>query len=144
MVHPLSDDPVWETFSSFCYGMRVPKKIATQKAQTLSERLTAEPKQDPPPNEQPLVILSLTFLGKSATRDDTVPHLRHSDPLRDFDSQPFRAGLTFGGRLLRQAQGRPSGPRIRGDFRCHFSLKLPQAIQLLGMTKGGVASMCIR
>jgi hypothetical protein len=36
-------------------------------------------------------------------------------------SQPFRTGLTFG--------GWPSGP-------CHFSLNLPQASQLLGMTKG--------
>jgi hypothetical protein len=45
--------------------------------------------------------------------------------------QPFRAGLTFG--------GRPSGPRIRGDCRCHFSLNLPQASQLLGMTKVTVA-----
>ena len=36
------------------------------------------------------------------------------------DSQPFRAGLTFA--------GRPSGPRIRGDCRCHLSLKLSQAI----------------
>jgi hypothetical protein len=34
-------------------------------------------------------------------------------------SQPFRAGLTFG--------GRPSGPRIHGD-RYHFSLKLSQTI----------------
>ncbi len=66
--------------------------------------------------------------------NDTVPHLRRSDPLRDLCSrghslipQPFRAGLTFGGRPLRQAQGRLSGPRIRGDCRCHFSLKLPQA-----------------
>jgi hypothetical protein len=44
-------------------------------------------------------------------------------------SQPFRAGLTFG--------GRPSGPRIRGHSQFHFSLKLSQASQLLGMTKGG-------
>jgi hypothetical protein len=72
------------------------------------------------------------------------------------DSQPFRAGLTFG--------GRPSGPRIQGDFAVsflsqlaigklaapneqknkpiesisissvHFTLNLPQASQLLGMT----------
>jgi hypothetical protein len=51
-------------------------------------------------------------------------------------SQPFRAGLTFGGRPLRQAQGRLSGPRLWGDScLCHFSLKLPQARWLLGMTK---------
>ena len=43
----------------------------------------------------------------------------------------YRAGLTFG--------GRPSGPRIRGDCRCHFSFKLSQAIQLLGITKGKAA-----
>jgi hypothetical protein len=37
-----------------------------------------------------------------------VPHLRRSDHPWDFEPQPFRAGLTF--------SGRPSGPRIRGDF----------------------------
>ena len=36
-----------------------------------------------------------------------VPRLRRSDHLRN-DTQPLRAGLTFG--------GRPSGPRIHGDF----------------------------
>ena len=34
----------------------------------------------------------------------SVPHLQRSDPLRDWCTQPFRAGLTFG--------GRPSGPRM--------------------------------
>ena len=61
-------------------------------------------------------------------RDDTVPHLRRSESSSGLIPQPFRAGLTFG--------CRPSGPRIRGDCRCHFSLNLPQAGQLLGMTKG--------
>ena len=56
-----------------------------------------------------------------------MPHLRRSDTL-GLIPQPFRAGLTFG--------SRPSGPRIHGDCRCHFSLNLLQASRLLGMTKG--------
>jgi hypothetical protein len=40
-----------------------------------------------------------------------VPRLRRSDHLR-IEPQPFRAGLTFG--------GRPSGPRIHGDFAVSF------------------------
>ena len=40
-----------------------------------------------------------------------VPRLRRSDQLR-IEPQPFRAGLTFG--------GRPSGPRIHGDFAVSF------------------------
>jgi hypothetical protein len=38
--------------------------------------------------------------------------------------QPFRAGLTFGGRPLRQAQGRLSGPRIYGEFAVLFLSQL--------------------
>jgi hypothetical protein len=38
-----------------------------------------------------------------------------------------RAGLNFG--------GRPRAPCICGDCRCHFSLNLPQASRLLGMTR---------
>ena len=56
-----------------------------------------------------------------------MPRLQRSDNVAGLISQPFRAGLTF--------SGRPSGPRIRGDCRRHFSLKLSQAIQLLRMTQ---------
>jgi hypothetical protein len=59
------------------------------------------------------------------TRSGLVPRLRRSDhpPI----SQPFRAGLTFG--------GRPSGPCIHGDCRCYSALNLPQGRPCLGMTK---------
>ena len=64
-----------------------------------------------------------------------VPRLRRSDPLQGVDSQPFRAGLTFG--------GRPSGPCIY-DHVCSVSLNLPQASQLLGTTKGTVERAYLR
>ena len=55
-----------------------------------------------------------------------MPRLRRSDNVGDF-VQPCRAGLTFGGRPLRQAQGRlyglqkpqsPSGKHPDGPVNC--------------------------
>ena len=56
-----------------------------------------------------------------------VPRLRRSDHLRN-DTQPLRAGLTFG--------GRPSGPRIHADFAASFLCQLPRANWLLPRQAG--------
>ena len=96
-----------------------------------------------------------------------VPRLRRSDHL-GIESQPFRAGLTFGGRpspgfpVELGGFGELHAPffmerRTRGSLQCsvagnpgpglasvailqrHFFLNLPQASRVLGMTKEGFA-----
>jgi hypothetical protein len=58
-----------------------------------------------------------------------VPRLRRSGPL-GLISQPFRAGLTFG--------GRPSGPCIHGDLCSVISLfTCRRQVEVLGMTQSG-------
>jgi hypothetical protein len=48
--------------------------------------------------------------GGATLADRQVPRLCYSTTCRIFVFQPFRAGLTFGPRRLRQAQGRLYGP----------------------------------
>jgi hypothetical protein len=72
----------------------------------------------------PLAALGMT---KGERTIDLVPRLRRSDPLQiDFPALPGWADVWRS--ALRALHLWPSLP-------CHFSLNLPQASQLLGMTK---------
>ena len=80
----------------------------------------------------PSILCSGTTLNETFALSFVIPSARRAAPTAltsssRFDPQPFRAGLTFG--------GRPSGPRIHGDLAVSFLSRLA--------TGKSVAPICV-
>ena len=68
--------------------------------------------------------LSATLLRTQVRADPGECRAYSAQIIFEIRSQPFRAGLTFG--------GRPSGPRIHGDCAVSFLSQPPQAVGCSG------------